>query len=253
MSTNTVCANDVRPSPSTTTEASGSATDNTRSSASTTVTATPNRAYAWASSKPIAPPPSTISDPARSLASTASRLGQYEVPASPSIDGTVGSAGADHHRTPRLEHPLTDLHPARSGQAAPAADEPAALAHQPLHRDLVVPVVGGLVPDPRRHRRPARRHPDLARHPRDPARLGEQVRRPDNRASGAAEHHRVRGAAVRGRRRRRRRVRTDRPAGIRPEAIAGWAPPTETRRSQHRSHKPVVIVLADHVTSPPRP
>jgi hypothetical protein len=62
-----------------------------RSRASTTVTVTPKRAYTWANSRPTAPPPSTISDPGRVLASTASRLVQYGVPVSPSSGGTAGS------------------------------------------------------------------------------------------------------------------------------------------------------------------
>ncbi len=51
---------------------------------------------------------------------------------------------------------------------AGAADEAAALAGEPVDRDLVVPVVGGLVPDPRGDRRPVRRRRSRARPARRP-------------------------------------------------------------------------------------
>ncbi len=56
--------------------ASGSSNDTSRGSASTTVTAAPKRAKTWASSAPIAPPPSTISDSGTCSAWTISRLVQ---------------------------------------------------------------------------------------------------------------------------------------------------------------------------------
>ena len=70
---------------------SGSSIESSLGAASTTVTRLPNRANTWASSQPIAPPPSTISDSGSSLVSMASRFVQYGVPARPSIGGTAGA------------------------------------------------------------------------------------------------------------------------------------------------------------------
>ena len=71
--------------------ASGSSNDTSRGSASTTVTAVPKRAKTWASSAPMAPPPSTISDSGTRSAWTISRLVQYGVPARPARGGMAGS------------------------------------------------------------------------------------------------------------------------------------------------------------------
>ena len=71
--------------------ASGSSKDSSRGSASITVTSVPKRAKTWASSAPMAPPPSTISDSGTRSAWTISRLVQYGVPASPSSGGMAGS------------------------------------------------------------------------------------------------------------------------------------------------------------------
>ena len=60
----------------TTADASGSSSGSTRSAPSTTVTALPNRANACASSRPIAPPPSTTTESGASFAAIASRLVQ---------------------------------------------------------------------------------------------------------------------------------------------------------------------------------
>ncbi len=73
---------------------SGSSNGSSRSAASTTVTLEPNRANAWASSSPIAPPPRTISESGRSLVSKASLFVQYGVSAKPSIGGITGSVPA---------------------------------------------------------------------------------------------------------------------------------------------------------------
>ena len=71
--------------------ASGSSNDTSRPSASTTVTCAPNLAKTWASSTPMAPPPSTISESGTSVALIASRLVQNGVPASPGTGGTAGA------------------------------------------------------------------------------------------------------------------------------------------------------------------
>src|SRR5215470_13332399 len=64
---------------------------------------------------------------------------------------------------------------------ADATEEPPALAGEPLRGNRVIPVVGRLVPDPRGHRVPARRHGCRACQAGHPASLGEQVR--------CADHH----------------------------------------------------------------
>ena len=71
--------------------ASGSSKDTSLGSASTTVTAAPKRANTWASSAPMAPPPSTISDSGTCSAWTISRFVQYGVPAKPGSGGIAGS------------------------------------------------------------------------------------------------------------------------------------------------------------------
>ena len=71
--------------------ASGSSKDSSRGRASMTVTAAPKRAKTWASSAPVAPPPSTISDSGTCSAWTISRLVQYGAPARPSSGGMAGS------------------------------------------------------------------------------------------------------------------------------------------------------------------
>ena len=70
--------------------ASGSSGGSRRPDPSITVTRAPNRAKTWDSSAPIAPPPSTRSDAGTSVASMASRLVQYGVPARPSMGGMDG-------------------------------------------------------------------------------------------------------------------------------------------------------------------
>ncbi len=75
----------------TTWPAAGSSGGSKPSIASTTVTAAPYRANIWASSTPIAPPPSTTSDCGVRSAEIASRLVQYRVSRRPSIGGTTGA------------------------------------------------------------------------------------------------------------------------------------------------------------------
>ena len=74
--------------------ASGSVGPRIRSATSTTVTRTPNRANAWASSAPIGPPPITIRLSGSSVRRITSRLVQNGVAARPSIGGTAGSVPA---------------------------------------------------------------------------------------------------------------------------------------------------------------
>ena len=71
--------------------ASGSTGPRMRSATSSTVTCTPKRENACASSAPIGPPPTTTSEPGASSARSTSRFVQYGVSASPSIGGAAGS------------------------------------------------------------------------------------------------------------------------------------------------------------------
>ena len=84
-----------------TSDDSGSSIASSLSLPSMIVTATPNRAMTWESSRPIAPPPSTSKVDGRDSASTASRFVQYGVPASPSIGGITATVPVAMTR-PRL-------------------------------------------------------------------------------------------------------------------------------------------------------
>ena len=97
-----------------------------RSPTSSTVTRTPNRASAWASSAPIGPPPMTTSEPGTDSIRRTSRLVQYGVSASPSIGGARRRrAGVEHDAARRLEGLAVHLDRARPGEPAVAAHEPA--------------------------------------------------------------------------------------------------------------------------------
>jgi len=61
-----------------------------RSPTSSTVTRTPKRDSAWASSAPIGPPPITTREPGTDSIRRTSRLVQYGVSASPSMGGAEG-------------------------------------------------------------------------------------------------------------------------------------------------------------------
>ncbi len=105
------------------------------------------------------------------------------------VDGRDGRlrARVDHDAPPGPEHVPAHRDLARRGDPAVPAEQGAALAGEPVHRDLVVPVVGGFLPDPPGDRGPVRvdlRAPGQAG---DPASLGQQVRR--------ADHHLGRDAA----------------------------------------------------------
>src|SRR5918994_6469937 len=109
-------------------ETSGSSWANSRSAASTMVTVTPNRANTWPNSRPIAPPPSTISEPGRVVVATASRFVQYGVSANPGTGGTDGTVPVAR-TTPRRAltvRPSTlttpgPANPARPGRTGPLA------------------------------------------------------------------------------------------------------------------------------------
>lgn len=107
------------------------------------------------------------------------------------VDGRNRGLGAavDHDRACDGEL-LTVVDRDRMGPGDPSvpADEVAALALEPVDGDLVVPVVGGLGPDPLEHRRVVRVNLDTARQFRDTARLGQRVR--------GADHHLARHAPV---------------------------------------------------------
>ena len=60
----------------------------------------------------------------------------------------------DDDGPPRLVDVVAHHHAPRAVETAPAAHEPPALAHEAVDGHLVVPVVGGLVADAPRHRRP---------------------------------------------------------------------------------------------------
>ena len=94
-------------------------------------------------------------------------------------------ADVDHDALAGLEDPgapgAGDRHLAGSGDLPAAADQVAALTGEPVGRHLVVPVVGGLVPDPPGDRRPVGGdlgRPGQAGHPPG---LGDQI--------GGADHH----------------------------------------------------------------
>src|SRR5205814_3606550 len=95
--------------------------------------------------------------------------------------------GTDDNRAAGLEALFTDGHPARAGEPAEAAHEPAALLDEPLDGDLVVPVVGGLLADPLGDRAPVRLHGRETGQARNAAPLGQRVRR--------ADHHLARDTA----------------------------------------------------------
>ena len=174
---------------SSTSEASGSSFAISRSAISTTVTSTPNREKTCANSQPIGPPPSTTTDPGSSVAATASRLVQYGVPCRP-VDRRRGrlGAGVEHDALAGGVRRAAHTDPAGTGEHAPAAHEAGAAVLEPLDRDGVVPVVGGLVTDPLGHRGPVGLDLRGAAEVGDPARVGDHVR--------GRDHHLRRHAAV---------------------------------------------------------
>ena len=99
------------------------------------------------------------------------------------LDGRDERLGprVDDDGTPGPEHIPAHRDLARRGDPAVTAQQGAALAGEPVDRDLVVPVIGGFFPDPLGHRGPVRMYLGVPGQARDPASLGEQVR--------GADHH----------------------------------------------------------------
>ena len=162
---------------------SGSSGPRMRSRTSTTVTRTPNRAKAWASSAPMAPPPITTRLAGSSVSRITSRLVQYGQP----VDRRHGrlGAGVEENAARRDVRRPVDGDPARAVEAAVPADDLDARLLQPGGVGLVVPVVGGLLVDP------VRDQPVVGRRVDPPARvvaigLGERVGRPDDHLEDAA-------------------------------------------------------------------
>ena len=196
-----------------------------RSAASTTVTRTPKRANTWASSH--ADRRRRRSRPARpgsSVSCTASRLVQYGVSASPSIGGAAGRVPV-LSTTPRARRRTSWPADRRPGPAARRArprprtnGRPASSSR--FDRDRVVPVVGGLVADAARDRRPSTGSTRRSTGQRvDPAGLGERVGR--RGSSSSTGRSRSRGTRRRPGARRRRRPRA-RPS---PAPSASVSPP----------------------------
>ncbi len=101
----------------------------------------------------------TTIDAGSSVSRTASRFVQYGVSARPSIGGTAGAVPV-LSTTPRRATYVVPSTSTRPGpdEGAAAAHEGGAALLQPLHGDLVVPVVGGLVADPSGDRTPVGGH-----------------------------------------------------------------------------------------------
>ena len=88
--------------------------------------------------------------------------------------------GGEHQSARRAELLSASDDGAAAGHGGATTDEPAALAGEPLNGDRVIPVVGGLLPDPPGHDRPVRLNGGVSGQLADPSRLGEGVRRPDD-------------------------------------------------------------------------
>ena len=116
-----------------------------------------------------------------------SRLVQNGVSASPSIGGVAGRVPV-FSTTPfdaSYVSPPTSTTPGPVSRAV-AAHEADAGVLEPLHRDRVVPVVGGLVADAGVHRSPVGAHVGRAGQPVDPTALGQRVGRADDHLAGDA-------------------------------------------------------------------
>jgi hypothetical protein len=88
--------------------------------------------------------------------------------------------GGEHQSARRAELLSANDDGTAAGHGGATPDEPAALAGEPLNGDRVVPVIGGLLPDPPGHDRPVRLNRGISCQLADPSRLGEGVRRPDD-------------------------------------------------------------------------
>ena len=100
-------------------------------------------------------------------------------------DARLG-AGVEDHAARRDVLVVVDPHPALADQPPVAPDEPRSCRLQPLDRDLVVPVVGGLVADPGRDRAPGGTDVGVAGQVVDAPRLRQGVGRPDHHLRGDA-------------------------------------------------------------------
>jgi hypothetical protein len=97
-------------------------------------------------------------------------------------------AGRQRDSAPRLDRAqAVDGDASRAVEAGGATHEPPPLAFEALDRDAVVPVVGRLVANARRYRRPIRGDARTSDEAIDAARFGERV--------GGADHHLARHAA----------------------------------------------------------
>ena len=105
----------------TTADASGSSSDSSRSSTSTMVTVTPRRAKAWASSQPMAPPPSTASEPGEVVRSHTVSLVRASTSSRPGTGGSAGPApAATMTRSHRRTCPSTSTRPGPAKVARPS-------------------------------------------------------------------------------------------------------------------------------------
>ena len=223
---------------SSTAEASGSSPATSRSAASTTVTRAPNRANTCANSQPMAPPPSTttasgdLGQPHRVAVGPVRRVRQP-------VDRRGGGlgAGVEHHALRGDVRRPVDLDPAGSGEPAVAADEPDPRLLEPVDRCGVVPVVGGLVADPRRHGGPVGL--DLC----GAAEVGDPVapRRPGGRRRSSSSTARSRSRGTRRRRAGSSTATTSSPA--RASLMAACSPPGPRPSTTTSTSR---VVIADH-------
>ena len=136
-------------------------------------------------------------------------------------------AGVEQHTLRRLVGLAVHLDGAGTREPGVATDEPGSGVLEPLHRDGVVPVVGGLVADARVHRRPVGADLGAARQVVDASALGEGV--------GCADDHLAGDAPVVG------TLATDQPLvdrdDVEPRSAPGRPPPPH---------------LQDRARSPPR-
>ena len=218
--------------------ASGSSGARSRSATSSTVTRTPKRENACASSAPIAPPPTTISEPGSSAQLHGVAVGPVR-----RVRETVDRRGRRRRcrcsaRRPRLAMYVvpSDLDGARRRSSRRgAAHERDAGVHEPVDGDLVVPV--GRWPRRGSGRAPAPSPACTVLAPArsgDAPRLGERRRRPGSSScSGCSRSTGTRRRPAGGRPRRP----TDRPAraGSPPTRRPGRAP--RRRRPPARSQR----------------
>jgi len=167
--------------------ASSSSPGSNRSAASTIVTALPNLANAWGQFHAD-----------RAAAGDGERgrclLGLQSLTICP-----VGGTGQPLDRRNRRPGPGGEYQAARRAELPPVNDDGAPAGHSGVTTDKlapftgellnggrVVPVVGGLLPDPPGDNRPVRLNGGVSGQLAYPSRLGEGVRRPDDHLAGHA-------------------------------------------------------------------